>query len=253
MVSERGHILVTGSASGIGADTVRVLMEQGWLVSAVDVQEQRRGDASPGHSVSVYTCDMRDADACDRLVVECEDRYGPLEGLVHCAGINHREPFLAEHSDRWHEVIDVNIHGTRNICRAVGSGMVGRGRGSIVLIASMYSMFGGMNVSAYSASKAATAALVKCMALEWGAAGIRVNAISPGWIETPLTASAFSDDEYRERIVSRTALGRLGKASDVSEVIASLLSGFGFVTGSIITVDGGYSAGDVGLVPLSSE
>jgi NAD(P)-dependent dehydrogenase (short-subunit alcohol dehydrogenase family) len=161
-----------------------------------------------------------------------------LDILVNCAGMIRR---VEEHQlDVFEQVINVNLTGTMRACSAARA-LLGKSRGTIVNTASMLSFFGGGLVPAYSASKGGVAQLTKSLALAYAQDGIRVNAVAPGWIATPLT-QALQDDEGRSQaILERTPLGRWGEPEDVAQAVVFLCSpAAAFITGTIVPVDGGY-------------
>jgi NAD(P)-dependent dehydrogenase (short-subunit alcohol dehydrogenase family) len=139
-------------------------------------------------------------------------------------------------------VLDVNLVGTMRVCTAA-RGHLARTRGCIVNVASMLSFFGGARVPAYSASKGGVAQLTKSLALAWAAEGIRVNAVAPGWIATPLTEAIQQDQARSDQLMSRTALNRWGRPEEIAGPVLFLCSELAsFVTGAVIPIDGGYSA-----------
>ena len=259
MVSGRlGAALVTGGGSGIGAAVVNHLAARGWAVAVADVNldaAKRTAEMArqTDQRILALELDVREKESCSRCVDACSQAFGFINGLVNCAGMNIRREALALQTAEWDSVLEVNLRGTFLMCQSVGARMVAEGRGSIVNLASMYAHIGGMNVGAYAASKGGVALLTRSLALEWGRRGVRVNAVSPGWIKTPLTERVFAQAAYRKRIVSRTALGRLGAPDDVAEVVSFFLSEAArFVTGVVLPVDGGFLSGDSGLVPSRS-
>jgi NAD(P)-dependent dehydrogenase (short-subunit alcohol dehydrogenase family) len=159
---------------------------------------------------------------------------------VNAAGIIRRdEEFDPE---IFEQVLDVNLIGTMRLCTAARPHLV-RTRGCIVNVASMLSFFGGPRVPAYSASKGGVAQLTRSLALAWAPEGIRVNAVAPGWIATPLTAALQNDPSRSAPILARTALGRWGRPEEIAGPVLFLCSEFAsFMTGAVIPVDGGYSA-----------
>jgi NAD(P)-dependent dehydrogenase (short-subunit alcohol dehydrogenase family) len=163
-----------------------------------------------------------------------------LDILVNAAGVIRRD---AEFEiDTFSEVIDINLTGAMRACVAAREHLM-RSNGCIVNIASMLTFFGGPRVPAYSASKGGIAQLTRSLAVAWAQDGIRVNAVAPGWIATPLT-QAIQDDPVRSGpLLSRTPMGRWGKPDEVADPVMFLCSDAArFVTGAILTVDGGYSA-----------
>jgi len=158
--------------------------------------------------------------------------------LVNCAGVIRRG---AEQDPAvFAEVLDINLNGTMRCCTAARP-LLAQSRGCIVNTASMLSFFGGGLVPAYSASKGGVAQLTKSLAIAYAAEGIRVNAVAPGWIATPLTQALQDDPERSGAILGRTPLGRWGKPDDVADPVVFLASAAArFITGVILPVDGGY-------------
>ncbi|MFO1044372.1 MAG: SDR family oxidoreductase [Planctomycetaceae bacterium] len=234
--SER-NIFVTGGTSGIGAAIARAFAAIGDRVTAVGATEADVVTARNNPQMAAVTLnvlDVRDTDAVNRQVAA----LGDLDVVINCAGVIRRGD---EHSpDVFEDVIDINLNGTMRVCSAALAGLKSRG-GCIINTASMLTFFGGGLVPAYSASKGAVAQLTKSLAIAYAPDGIRVNAIAPGWIATPLT-QALQDDPVRSaQILARTPLGRWGTPEDVADPVLFLASPAArFITGVILPVDGGY-------------
>lgn len=233
-------VLVTGGTSGIGAAIGNALSELGASVTVTGATAAEAEDAGKRPSFWVeraIALDVRD----EKAIVACFAPLSHLDILINCAGTIRRGE---EHDpDVFAEVIDVNLNGTMRLCAAARP-LLAKARGCIVNTASVLSFFGGALVPGYSASKGGVAQLTRSLALAYAAEGIRVNAIAPGWIETPLTQAVRDDPTRNAAIVSRTPLGRWGVPSDLAGAAIFLCSpAAGFITGSILAVDGGYMAG----------
>jgi NAD(P)-dependent dehydrogenase (short-subunit alcohol dehydrogenase family) len=175
------------------------------------------------------------------------ERFGRIDVLVNSAGIGTSEPILEATLEGWRRVTGVNLDGTFLGVRHVAPVMAAAGRGSIINISTILGKVGLPGAAAYCASKGGVAMLTKAVALELAGAGVRVNSVHPGFIETPMVATAFrqseNENEMRDVIVSRHALGRLGVPREIADAIVFLASDeSSFMTGSEVVVDGGYTA-----------
>jgi len=225
-------VLVTGATSGIGQAIARGFAEAGEQVLAVGL-----GDLPAAENNLTYaTLDVQDGEAV-RALVEPLDK---LRVVVNAAGIIRRE---AEHDPEvFQQVVDINLSGTMRVCTAARPALAAN-KGSIINTASMLSYFGGGLVPGYAASKGGVAQLTKSLAITYAADGIRVNAIAPGWIATPLTQGLRDDAARSNVILERTPMGRWGTPEDLVGPTLFLASdAAGFVTGTIVNVDGGYAA-----------
>lgn len=232
-------VLVTGGGSGIGAETCRRFAEGGAAVAVLD----RDGDAAAAVASEVdglaLTADVADPAAVGAAVARAEAERGPLTDLVANAGLGRAKP-LWDYSDKeWQLIVGVNLTGTFNCLRAVLPGMVERGRGSVVNVASLTGIRPTMGEGPYSAAKAGVIALTQSAALE-AAPAVRVNCVAPGMIRTPLTRMVTETPEWLAGAEAGTPLGRVGEAREVADVVTFLASdAAGYVTGQTIVVDGG--------------
>jgi NAD(P)-dependent dehydrogenase (short-subunit alcohol dehydrogenase family) len=233
-----GHeVLVTGGSSGIGAAIAGAFAAEGASVTITGIAKAEVAEATAKHpSLRGEVLDVRDGNAVSRLVAS----FTALHHVVNCAGIirrgeEHRPEVFAD-------VLDINLTGTMRVCAAARPKLA-QSRGSIVNTASLLSFIGGGLVPGYAASKGGIAQLTKSLAIAYAADGIRVNAVAPGWIETPLTEALRQDEARNAAILSRTPLGRWGTPKDIAGGVVFLCSPLAsFITGTVLAIDGGYLA-----------
>ena len=233
------QVIVTGGGSGIGEATCRLFAREGAAVTVLD----RDGDSAARVAADIggraAVVDVRDGDAVTLAVNQAAEAMGGLSDLVNNAGIGTARPLLDYTDKQWALLIGVNLTGTFQGIRAAGPIMLAAGKGSIVNNASLTAIRPTRGEGPYSAAKAGVLALTQNAALELGPA-VRVNAVAPGMIHTPLTEMVVSNDEWRTAAESGTPAGRIGTADEVAEVIAFLASdAASYVTGQTIVVDGG--------------
>lgn len=241
--------VVTGAARGIGLATVEALAEAGALVILTDVNAGMLDAAveemsGKGYTVESEVFDVTDPTAAQRVHDDVIARHGRVDVLVNNAGIaisNHPAETMSD--EVWNKVIDVNLNGLFRACRAFGKGMLERGGGSIVNVGSMSGFIVNrpQEQANYNASKAAVHHLTRSLAAEWGARGVRVNAVAPTYIDTEMNAYVYEDKEMFRHWVGGTPMNRLGRMDEVASVILFLASeAASLMTGSIVLADGGY-------------
>lgn len=253
--------VVTGGYSGIGAATVRKLLDQGHRVAIMgrnaDKFEAFRSTLPDAwqQQVAFAEADVAQSAQIEQAMREIRANCGPIRYLVNCAGWNRRNAATEVDPLEWERVIDTNLKGTFYCSGEAAKWMIqDKIAGSIVNVGSMLSHYGVPNVAVYGAAKGGVSMLTRTLSVEWAEHGIRVNQVSPGYIATPFVDLSLPENrDYRNRLVRRTPLGRLGTPEEVSNVIAFLLSEeASYVTGQIIGVDGGILGGDPTLNPLKN-
>jgi len=245
-----GHVvMVTGGASGIGLATAEALAAAGAWVGVADLQPHAARDAveaisRSGGQAMALPLDVRDAAATEAAVAELEARFGPVGGLVTAAGLSRPAPAESMDEASWDLVVDTNLKGMFLSCQAVGRRMLAHGRGAIVNISSVNALGGFAGRSNYCSAKFGVTGLTDVLAIEWGRRGIRVNAVAPNGVDTPLVRNGIPPSFVTEVLENRTPLGRMAKPAEVASVVLFLLSdAASYVTGATLPVDGGLCAG----------
>ena len=239
-------VLVTGAAGGIGYASAQFLIDQGAHVVLADMPGDALESAATtlGSSASVSGNIAVETD-CDRMVDAVVEVCGKIDGVVHAAGVSDPvEKALDVGLDKWQQVLDITLRGTFLICRAAGRFMLPQGSGSIVNFSSVNGLGGIPRRHSYGPAKAAVAMLTKNLACEWGASGVRVNALAPAYIETPMVARLISEGKIdSKRLEARTPMARLGQPDEIAHAAAFLLSDLSsYITGVTLPVDGGWTA-----------
>ena len=241
--------VITGGASGIGWKTAELLLEGRPDVACalVDLNEAQSGeliDRFGADRVRFVQCDVTDPAAVSAAAEEIEEWNRPIKMLVTCAGIQIVGDSFELPSEHWQKVTAVHLNGTFYWCQAAGRAMRDSGGGAIVTVGSIAQDFGFPGRAAYTTSKAGIGGLTRVLAVEWAPAGIRVNQVIPGMVETPLFQRAAAQGIVdAEAAAAEHALGRLGTTGELAESIVFLLSDrASFITGELVHVDGGFRA-----------
>jgi NAD(P)-dependent dehydrogenase (short-subunit alcohol dehydrogenase family) len=233
-----GVAVVTGGAGGIGRAIVAALARRGIRTAVLDLATSRAG--GPAEADLPLDCDVRDPDAVETAMTRVAVELGPVRYLVCAAGVVSEAPLAELEPAEFRRVVEISLFGGFHALRAVLPGMVARGEGSVVAMSTGWATKGYPNGAHYAAAKAGVEALVKSAALETAAAGVRVNAVAPGPIETPMLTD-FPD--YRARAADRARAIPMGRVGDVGDVVGPVLFLLGedsrYMTGQIIQVNGG--------------
>ena len=244
--------IVTGAGSGIGRASAMLFAKQGASVALVDrdaagLQETTAAIGGAKGDTSMHVGDVGDLDFAQAAAGEIMAQRGRIDVLMTAAGISGGGTILSTEPADWDAVFRTNVGGTWLWSRAVVPEMQRQGSGSIITVASQLAIAGGRNNSAYIAAKGAIVSLTRTMALDFAMDGIRVNAIAPGAIETPMLRRSFArhaePDQVRETSRNRHAMKRFGRAEEVAEAALHLASdASSFTTGTVMVVDGGWLA-----------
>lgn len=242
--------VVTGGGQGIGFACAQALGEAGARVVVAEVRPERVADAvaklkALGVDASGAALDVTDSAAVEALAAKVEADFGGASILVNNAGIADSDVRAEDTSDaHWHKHIAVNLDGVFFCCRSFGKRMLERGSGSVVNIGSMSGFIVNkpQPQSFYNASKAAVHHLTKSLAAEWGQRGVRVNAVAPTYIETPLTVFGMENKEMAQVWLDMTPMARVGQPEEIASCVLFLASdAASLLTGSIVLADGGYT------------
>jgi len=246
--SLRGEVaLITGGGSGLGFGIATTFVKAGARVVLVGRRKQVLASAVQqlGSAASYEVCDITANDEANTLAALISRQAGPVSILVNNAGNHLKKTAVDTTEQEFQSVLDTHVLGAYTVTRAVIPAMLERRHGSILFMASMTALFGVPKVVAYSAAKSAYLGMVRSLACELSPHGVRVNALAPGWIKTPMMLQALeSEPERKERALSRTPMGRFGCPEDIGWAALYLCAPAAqFVTGVVLPVDGGASIG----------
>jgi NAD(P)-dependent dehydrogenase (short-subunit alcohol dehydrogenase family) len=236
--------VVTGAAQGIGQRIAEVLAAAGFRLALFDVLFDRE-PIEAGAGVFGFAGDVSDENDVARFAAEVSATYGRVDVLVNNAGIACIGPAEQTPPALWRQVLEVNLTGPFLLCQAFGRQMLAQGSGSIVNIASIAGLRGVADRSAYNASKHGLVGLTQTLAAEWGGRGVRVNAVCPGWVKTPMDDASQGEGAYGDAdITDHVPMGRFASPDDIAQAVAFLANPAmsGFVNGVTLSVDGGWGA-----------
>jgi NAD(P)-dependent dehydrogenase (short-subunit alcohol dehydrogenase family) len=241
--------LVTGASSGIGRELATGLALAGATValsgrSAERLEETKQQIVEAGGKAEFFPAEAGDFDAIKPLIEAVAAQFGRLDIILPAAGMNQRQPVQEVERATYDRLMDVNLRAPYFLAQAALPHLIAAGGGKVIHIGSLTTSWGIGNLSVYGMTKSAIGQLTRASAVEWAAHNIQVNAICPGWIETPLTKPLWADPQRREWILDRVPAGRPGKPGDLVGMAVYLASrASDFTTGQTFYVDGGFTAG----------
>ena len=248
MQEKRKSVLITGAGSGIGKAAALRFNAEGYGVCLFDMNEeairQVAGELNPEHDASCIAGSVTDPGEMSAAVGAAKDKFGTLDCLITSAGIVKVEPAVDADPENFRKTLEVNVLGSWFAAQAAGRAMIEQGHGSIVMIGSVYGVGGAPQRTAYCASKGAVHMLVQSLAVEWGPLGVRVNAVAPTGVRTPMVQDLIDRGIYNLKgVQARAPLGRLAEADEVAAACFFLAGEESrFTTGHVLPVDGGWLA-----------
>lgn len=239
--------VITGGASGMGAATVREFVQAGAKVTLLDVNEEGAKEISQETGATAIIGDVSDSAFCTKAINDVVETHGRLDVLVNCAGTIHRADATGTNDDEWRQVMAVNVDAVFYLSRAAIHHMIAQKSGAIVNFGSIWGGVGAAGVLAYCTTKGAVHQLTKAMALDHVEDGIRINAVAPGEVNTPMLASgrpkAPSAQDLADLAEATIPIKRLAEPEEIAKAVRFLASDeASYITGAIIPVDGGYTS-----------
>jgi NAD(P)-dependent dehydrogenase (short-subunit alcohol dehydrogenase family) len=239
--------LITGGGSGIGFYIAQCMIQAGAKVVITGRREVvlQEAVAQLGANSSYFVNDVTDLKSIPALIADIESKAGNIDILINNAGINMKKHAVEVTDEDFDRIVQTNLHAVFSITRECGKRMIERKKGSIIMITSMAALYGIDRVVAYTASKSAVGGMVKALTTEFSPYNVRINAIAPGFIETPMMLTAMNGDPARrDKAMDRTPMGTWGKPDDIGWAAVFLASEASkFITGVSLPVDGGNSIG----------
>ncbi len=240
-------VLITGGASGMGAATARAFAAEGAKVAIVDRNKQGAQQIASEIGAVVLAGDVSSSAFCNQVVESVVERFGRLDVLVNAAGVILRDDALGTSDEQWQHVMNVNVNSVFYLSRAAIPAMKAQGKGAIVNFGSIWGEVGAAGVLAYCASKGAVHQITRAMALDQALDGIRINAVCPGEVNTPMLASGrdkpLSPEDLQRMADATIPMKRLAEPEEIAQVVLFLASdAASYMTGSLVTVDAGYTA-----------
>lgn len=240
--------LVTGGGRGVGRAIALALAAAGADVaiasrSAAAGSPVQRDIEALGRNVLVLQSDVTEPEAPDRIIEQTIESLGGLNILVNNSGVTHVAPALETSDEDWDRIIATNLTGAFRVARAAGRHLTAQGSGKIINVASMVGLRGASHLVAYCASKAGLINMTRALALEWAQFGVQVNALAPGFVETDMNADVREDSARLARILRRVPAQRMASGEEVASAAVYLASpAADYITGSVLVIDGGYTA-----------
>lgn len=248
-------VAVIGAASGIGEAVAVAAARQGARVACLDVEQGKVADVAArivgaGGEADSAPVDIRKGEDVERALEAVRSEHGSLDSVVCTPSINVRKKLLDYSEDEFDRVVALNLRGSFNVLRAAGRIMSAQGRGNIILFSSIRSLVVEPGQAVYAATKAGIVQLVRTAASEFGPRGVRVNAVAPGVVDTPLTAPIKGNPDWYGAYSAKSALGRWAKPEEIAAPTIFLASdAAAYVTGTVLFVDGGWTAQDGRFTP----